>query len=281
MVFDYRGKIPIVRDSLQTYLSLPIKSASSWPGDIQQSLSSFFIEREQLQTENAALKREVASLKALIAHQTIREAEYRRLKNLFESTATRTQPVMIAELIDSQIDANKHQIEINKGSRDAVFEGQVVIDENGVVGQVTTLSAATAGVSLITDERQSIPVFVERNRLRMLARGSGSLDDLEMEFVSKYADVRVGDKIVTSGLGNRYPRGYGIAVITEVEVSPRSEFMQIHAKPLAALDKILEVLLIQSTSEEDEEDDSTQVATNNAAGAPENAVTNSTTEGEQ
>ncbi len=245
MVFDYQGRIPAVRNSVQTYFSLPVKSASAWPEDLQRHITGFFTGRAALQAENARLKKEVTWLKANLANQTVLEAEYRRLKRLFESTATRTRPVMIAEVLDSHIDANKHHIEINKGQNAQVFAGQVVIDENGVVGQVTAVSDNAAVVSLITDERQRIPVFIERNRLRMIARGSGDLSELEMEFVGKNADVRIGDKIVTSGLGNRYPRGYGIGVVTSVQVSPINEFMQVHAKPLAALDKILEVLLIQ------------------------------------
>ncbi len=244
MVLDYRGQIPVVRDNLQTYLSLPIKRASSWPESLSRSIGNTFAEHRQLRAENEALKREVAWLKANLANQTVLEAEYRRLKNLFQSTANSTRPVMIAEVLDSHIDASKHQIEINKGLNAKVFEGQVVIDENGVVGQVTSVTPEAAIVSLITDDRQLIPVFVERNRLRMIARGSGELNHLEMEFVSKAADVRIGDKIVTSGLGNRYPRGYSIGVITEVSASPASEFMHITAKPLAALDRVLEVLLI-------------------------------------
>lgn len=245
MVFDYRGSIPTLRNVLQSNLSVPIKKASAWPESVTHNIGTFFTDRDRLETENTRLKREVAWLKANLANQTVLEAEYRRLKSLFDSTAVSTRPVMIAEVIDSQIDANKHQIEINKGRRADVFEGQVVIDENGVVGQVTRLSDKSALVSLITDERQRIPVFIERNRLRMIARGSGDLTQLEMEFVNKNADVRVGDKIVTSGLGDRYPRGYGIGVVTAIESSPANEFMQVHAKPLAALDKVLEVLLIQ------------------------------------
>lgn len=244
MVFDYQKRISFLRDSIQNTLSIPLKTAASWPEGLQRNISEHLKSKHKLREENAKLRKEVTWLKANLANQTVLEAEYRRLKNLFESTATHTRPVMIAEVLDSQIDANKHQIEINKGQRDRAFEGQVVIDENGVVGQITTVTDKTAIVSLITDERQRIPVFIERNRLRMIARGSGNLHELEMEFVSKSADIRVGDKIVTSGLGDRYPRGYGIAMVTSVKSSPVSEFMQIHAKPLAALDRILEVLLI-------------------------------------
>lgn len=246
MVFDYKGKMPILRDIIQQNLSIPFKTAASWPQDLQASIGEYFTSQKILLEENNKLKKEIKWLKANLANQTVLEAEYRRLKSLFESTATHARPVMIAEVLDSQIDANKHQIEINKGDENEVFQGQIAIDEHGVVGQVSQLTRKTATISMITDERQRIPVFVERNRLRMIARGTGNLNELEMIFVAKGSDVRVGDKIVTSGLGNRYPRGYGIAIVTVVESSPVDEFMQIKAKPLALLDRILEVLLISS-----------------------------------
>ncbi|PID67017.1 MAG: rod shape-determining protein MreC [Gammaproteobacteria bacterium] len=246
MVFDYRGKIPAIREVIQQNLSIPFKTAASWPQELQTGVSQYFASQKKLLAENAKLKKDIRWLKANLANQTVLEAEYRRLKNLFESTATHSRPVMIAEVLDSQIDANKHQIEINKGTANEVFPGQIVIDENGVVGQVTQLTEKTATVSMITDERQRIPVFVERNRLRMFARGTGNLNELDIDFVAKGSDIRVGDKVVTSGLGERYPRGYGIAVITEVQSSPIDEFMQIKAKPLALLDRVLEVLLINS-----------------------------------
>ncbi|PIE45471.1 MAG: rod shape-determining protein MreC [Gammaproteobacteria bacterium] len=244
MVFDYQGKMPWMRSAILTYISVPVKTAAAWPGSMQRYFTELFVSQSQLQEENEKLKKEVSWLKATLANQTVLEAEHRRLKRLFDSAATRTRPVMIAEVLDSFIDANKHQIEINKGTNDGAFEGQIAIDEYGVVGQITQLTDKMAIIGLITDIRQRVPVFVERNRLRMIARGTGILDELEMEFVAKTADIRVGDKLVTSGLGERFPRGYGIAIVTEVENSPVSEFLQIKAKPLAALDKVLEVLLI-------------------------------------
>ncbi len=246
MVFDYRGKIPVVREAIQQGFSVPFKTAASWPQDLHASIDQYLTNQKLLLEENDKLKKEIRWLKANLANQTVLEAEYRRLKNLFESTATHSRPVMIAEVLDSQIDANKHQIEINKGKENEVFQGQIVIDENGVVGQVTQLTEKTSTVSMITDERQRIPVFVERNRLRMTSRGTGNLNELDIEFVAKGSDIRVGDKIVTSGLGGRYPRGYGIAIVSEVKSTPIDEFMQIKAKPLALLDRILEVLLISS-----------------------------------
>lgn len=252
IVLDFQRKIDFLRDGLQTGLSIPFKTAASWPESLETAIGSYFVNQKKLLDENTRLKEQVTWLKANLANQTVIEAEYRRLKKLFESTAAYTHPVMIAEVLDSQIDANKHQIEINKGSLAGAYDGQTVIDENGVVGQITSVSQKTAIVSFVTDARQRIPVFIERNRLRMISRGSGNLGEVEMMFVPKGSDVRIGDKVVTSGLGRRYPRGYGVAIVSDVQELPTDEFMQIQAKPLAALDRVLEVLLISPINIEDD-----------------------------
>lgn len=244
MIFDYQKKIPGLRNLIQDSFATPLKMAASWPHQLQGDIGSFFIDKKILEDENKNLKKQIIWLKAGLANQTVLEAELRRLKHLFDSNIIQTKPVLLAEVIDSQIDANKHQIEISKGLSNQLSEGQVATDENGVVGQITALSKHSSIISLITDERQRIPVFIKRNRLRLMARGSGNLNELEIEFVAKDTDIRVGDELVTSGLGKRYPRGYGVAVVSEVKQSPINEFLQVKAKPLAALDRILEILLI-------------------------------------
>jgi len=250
MVWDYRGQLPYLRSSLQNYVSIPIKTLSDWPTDLKNNISVFFVQQSALRTENEKLKKKVLWLKANLANQTVLEAEHRRLEQLLQSTVAETRPVMIAQVVDSYISASKQQIEVNKGRINNVFEGQVVIDANGVVGQVTKVYDKLSIVSLISDEAQRIPVFIERNRLRMILQGAGDLGDLTVNFVGKKADVRIGDKLVTSGLGGRYSRGYGVATITSVTRSPTDEFYDIHAEPLAALDKVLEVLMISKQAVE-------------------------------
>ncbi|MPV86423.1 rod shape-determining protein MreC [Ostreibacterium oceani] len=250
MVLDGQKRISFLRDSIQISLATPVKIASAWPATLVTSTRQYFVNKSALSQQNAELQKEVAWLKAGLANQSVLEAENRRLKQLLDSSANYNHPVQIAEVIDSFIDANKHQLEINKGTESGTSKGQVVIDENGLVGQVTEVNKQTAIVTLLSDVRQRIPVFVERNRLRMIARGSGDLNEIELAFVSKDADIRVGDKLVTSGLGGRYPRGYGIATVTQVSTNPISEFTDVRAKPLAALDRVLEVLLIAPKAEE-------------------------------
>ncbi|MGY0399960.1 MAG: rod shape-determining protein MreC, partial [Ostreibacterium sp.] len=137
MVLDYQGKILSVRNIIQQNFSIPLKIASTWPADLGQNISDYFSNKKNLLAGNNKLKQEVTWLKANLANQTVLEAENRRLKSLFQSTANQLRPVMIAELLDSQIDAKKHQIEINKGADDKVFKEQIVINDNAVVGQDT------------------------------------------------------------------------------------------------------------------------------------------------
>lgn len=262
LVLDHQGYLSKPRHYIQLTVTTPIKEIADWPGNSINYFDIFFTKQTSLIRENQEKDKEIAWLKASLADKTVLEAENRRLKLLFESTATHTRPVSIAEVVDSYIDSTRHEIEINKGSEHGTFVGQIVIDENGVLGQIIKNTQNTSTVALITDTRQRIPVFIERNRTRMIARGVGYLDELEMSFAALDADIRVGDKLVTSGLGGRFPRGYQIGEVTSVEKNPANQFTIVKAKPYAALDRVLEVLLIntQNNSSEDSTDNQTNSA---------------------
>lgn len=244
VVLDHQGRLPMLRHYIQLSITTPIKELANWPGNTVRYAGDFMNNQTVLIQENQEKDKEIAWLKASLANQSVLEAENRRLKLLFESTAEHTRPVSIAEVVDSYIDATRHEIEINKGFEHGTFIGQIVIDENGVLGQIIRNTQKTSIVALITDSRQRIPVFIERNRTRMIARGVGYLDELELSFAALDADIQIGDNLVTSGLGNRFPRGYQIGVVTRVEKNPANQFTEVKAKPYAALDRVLEVLLI-------------------------------------
>ncbi len=246
LVADHQGQLSIVRNSIQTTITTPIKRFSKWPQSSVAFVGDYFSKQSTLLEENRAQSKEIAWLKTRLANQTVLEAENRRLKMLFESTANQSRPVSIAEVTDSYIDSTRHEIEINKGSNQDAYVGQIVIDENGVVGQITRTTPNFSTVGLITDARQRIPVFIERNRTRLVASGTGYLDELELSFASVNADIRQGDKLVTSGLGGRFPRGYQIGEVTSIERNPANQYAIIKAKPYAALYRVLEVLLIDS-----------------------------------
>lgn len=247
---DQQNRFDDIKNDLNNAIVRPIKSSAKWPARFVSSIKDLSHDKAALLEEVRRQKSEITRLRAHLSNINTMAAENRRLKSLLESSAQFSRPVSISEVTDSLIDANRHQISLNKGAEQGVFVGQIVIDENGIVGQVTNLLDDSAVVDLITDTRQRVPVYVARNRLRMMAVGTGFLDELELKFVSKDADIRVGDVLVTSGLGKRFPRGYQVGVITSVDRNPADLFPVVRAKPVAALGKVLEVLLVSNSTEE-------------------------------
>jgi rod shape-determining protein MreC len=133
---------------------------------------------------------------------------------------------------------------IDKGTSSGIFVGQPVLDADAVMGQVVRTSPLTATVLLITDAAHSLPVQINRNGLRTVANGSGLIDQLSLPHLPKNADVRVGDLLVTSGLGGVFPPGYPVARIRAIRDDPGSHFATVLAEPTARLDRSHEVLLV-------------------------------------
>ena len=149
---------------------------------------------------------------------------------------------------------------INKGAINGVFEGQAVLDENGVVGQIMQVSSTNSRVLLIADVTHAIPVRNARNNVRLVVSGSGSLDELYIEHVPHSADLMVGDLLLSSGLGNVFPEGYPVAKITSIVRDETRPFAIIKAKPVAQLDRLKYLLLLWTDEQKAEkgQQDSTQ-----------------------
>ena len=151
---------------------------------------------------------------------------------------------MVAELLSVDSDPFSHQVLINKGALDGVYNGQPVINDQGVVGQVLHVGSTTSRVLLVTDSSHGIPVRVLRNDLRAIASGSGELDKLELRNLPRNTDIQVGDLLVTSGLGGRFPMGYPVAKISRFSYEEGKPFAEVKAVPLAALDRLRYLLLL-------------------------------------
>ena len=200
--------------------------------------------RTQLLEENARLRRENLVLQGRSHQMASLQAENVRLRALLNSSAMLRDDVLVAELIGVSPDPMRHLLVLNKGEQDGVFVGQPLIDADGLLGQIVEVSSISSRAMLITDATHSIPVQVNRNGVRAIAEGTGVLGMLEVHHVAATTDIREGDLLVTSGLGGRFPVGYPVAVVSEVERDPGQPFARILARPSAALDRSRHVLLV-------------------------------------
>jgi rod shape-determining protein MreC len=172
------------------------------------------------------------------------EAENMRLRELLDSSFKVGEKVLIAELLSVNLDPYKHQIVINKGKSNGVYPGQPLLDAKGVMGQMVHVGPYTSTAILITDSSHAIPVQVNRNGLRTIAIGSGTINRLELPYIPNNADIRPGDLLVTSGLGGHFPAGYPVAEVSAIQHDPGHTFSIVAATPMADLNRSREVLLV-------------------------------------
>ena len=156
---------------------------------------------------------------------------------------------MVAEIMSIASDPFSLQVVIDKGALDGVFEGQPVINELGVVGQVHFVGSTTSRVILIVDSNHAIPVRVARSDVRAIAEGSGNLRRLVLPNIPRSTDIQVGDLLLTSGLGQRFPEGYPVARITKFHYEEGNPYAEVVALPIVELDKIRHLLLLWPAEE--------------------------------
>ncbi len=219
-----------------------------WQGVASQfgSRTELVAENEKLQTENLLLQGRMQKLAALTEQNV-------RLRELLNSSALVNEKVEVAELIGMDPNPFTHRIIINKGERDGVVLGQPVLDARGLMGQVVELMPYTSRVLLLTDTTHSIPVQVNRNGLRAIASGTGNPERLELRHVADTADIKEGDLLVSSGLGQRFPAGYPVATVKEVIHDSGQPFAIVRAVPTAALNRSRYLLLVFSDNRTAEE----------------------------
>ncbi len=246
MTVDHRQHhLEAVRAALSAAL-FPLQYLVNLPTEAGGWLAEGFNTRMGLLRENAALREQQLLLRARLQKFAALQAENARLRKLLESSSKVGERVLIAELLAVDLDPNKHQVLINKGGRQGVYVGQPVLDAAGVMGQILHTGPVSSTAILITDPNHALPVQVNRNGLRAIAVGTGSLNRLELPHLPNNVDIRVGDLLITSGLGGRFPPDYPVAVVSEVLQDPGSPFAAVAATPTARLDRSREVLLVWS-----------------------------------
>ena len=250
MAMDQRGHyVPRLR-SQADYLVEPVYHVMEWPVRALRNLFGQLQSRRSLRHDNKALREQLLSQQgALQRLQTLTE-ENRRLRALIEGAAGQVFEFQFAELVRVDLDPFSHKVMVDRGSSDGVEIGQAVIDGAGVMGQVEQVHPHFSTIRLISDPNHALPVQINRTGLRTIAFGSGVTGALKLSSVPRQADIREGDLVVTSGLGDRFPGGYPVATVTAIDREEGNTFVAVEAMPLAALDRGREVLLIHSPAVE-------------------------------
>ncbi len=244
MTIDHRQHhVETVRSALSVVV-YPFQYLVNLPVEMGQWVVNSLVTRESLLKENARLREEHLLLSSKLQKFAALEVENQRLNELLESSFKVGERVLVAELLAVELERFQRQIVINKGSREGAFNGQPVVDAAGIMGQIVHVGPFSSTVMLITDASHAIPVQVNRNGLRAVAIGTGATNNLELEYIPNNADIRVGDLIVSSGLGSRFPPGYPVGQVTRVAIDPGEPFAKVTAIPSAKLDRSREVLLV-------------------------------------
>jgi len=221
---------------LQIFADLPV-NLGGWASE---NVSS----RNQLIRENSQLREQQLIMQARLLKMAALETENRRIRALLQSTEILDEEVLIGEILAVDMDPYRHQVLIDKGSQHGAYDGQPLVDAYGVAGQLVETGPISATAMLITDPNHALPIELNRNGLRSVARGSGKPGLLELPYLPNASDIKVGDLLVTSGLGGRFPPGYPVALVTQVRRQPGEGFMQVFAQPTAKLDRNRQILLV-------------------------------------
>jgi len=259
MIVDHhQDHLTRVRELLSLAL-YPLNVAVDLPYRTWHSLSEAVADRGDLLQENTDLKRRLTIAEYRLQNLTALELENDRLRDLLDTSSELGEDrVLVAEIMAVDLEY-RQRIVINRGSVDDVCVGQPLLDAGGVVGQVERVSPMTSEALLITGVDHAIPVAIERNGLRTTAHGSGDSGELRLPFLTNNADVEVGDRLVTSGLGGIFPAGRPVGIIKSIEQRPNESFAEVTARPVASLDRDQEVLLVWNESSGGCPDQVTQV----------------------
>jgi rod shape-determining protein MreC len=227
----------------------PLLAVAGWPGHIAERLREDAGTLSQLGDENRRLRNELLVNNARMARMTTIAADNARLRSLLDAAQRGNLDVQLAPILDVDLDPSRQRLVLDAGSRDGVSAGQIVIDAGGLLGQVIDVTPMHSTVLLLTDPDHAVPVAIARSGVRLVAYGRGRSDNLALESIPLSSDVKVGDLVVTSGLGGRFPPGFPVGTITALRPDESRSFLLGDLQPAAQLDRGRDVLLLRSVPE--------------------------------
>ena len=221
----------------------PLEVVANAPSEWTRDMKKYFSEHNQLVQENYALKQQAFEHQVMLQRLNTIQAENGHLRTLLNGNVPIQPKAILGEISHMGRDPFTHTVVVNRGSQHNIKAGQAVVDSKGVIGQVTRVYPFTSEVTLITDKELSIPIQIERNQLRAIAFGEGN-NTLDIPYLPTNVDIKVGDKLVTSGIDGVYPAGLAVAVVTKILQNQESPFAKIVSTPVAEVNNHLQLLLL-------------------------------------
>ncbi len=222
----------------------PIWALAGVPGRVGASVKDNAASHNQLVAENRELRNQLLVANARLTRLQTAALDNAQLRELLNVAERNGLDVQLAPILDIDLDPVRQRLVLDSGSRAGVHVGQAVIDSGGLMGQVIAVTPAHSTVLLLTDPDHAVPVAVARNGVRLIVYGRG--DRLELRDIPLSAGVEVGDEIVTSGLGGRFPAGFPVGKIIKLRPDDTHAFLVGELEPAAKLDRGRNVLLLRS-----------------------------------
>ncbi len=215
--------------------------------------------KEALRRENIKLRAELVQAHAKLQQQDYVLAHNARLQGILSVSNSEQFTLKLAQVIGTDSNPTKQVIVLNQGASDGVKVGQTVIDENGIIGQVINVYPNTSRLLLITDDKQSVSVIIKRTGQRAVVSGKGYPDELSLDYIFKTSDVRLGDELISSGLGGRMPAGYRVGRVAHIDTQQTDDnFIDIDVTPAANFVNNSYVLILQDNNPQDKRQQSSK-----------------------
>lgn len=238
-------------ETIRSVLALPIQplqrlatSIYTQPGIWWDELGTYLDSQDSHLNENKQLREQHIFNAAKLQQMEALLTENVQLRELFDLTQRVDFKMQMAEIVYFERDIFKRKVTVDKGSRKNIVPGQVVIDETGIVGQVTRVYPWLSEITLITDKDHAVPIQVLRTGLRAVVFGSGDIGNLSLRYLPLSSDIKIDDVLVTSGIDGTYPPGLPVAKITQIERDPAYPFARISCVPLAGVDRERQLMII-------------------------------------
>jgi len=232
----------------RTTLSVPIHALqrlATLPVNLWQQAGAYLVIQGSLVRDHAQLLQQQRTVDtAQLQQLQVLQTENEHLRNLLQVQQKANYAMQLAEIVYVGRDIFQRKLLLDKGAQAGVLAGQVVMDDSGIVGQVTRVYPWLSEVTLITDKDHAVPIQVLRNGLRTVVFGSGNIGELTLRYMPISADIQEGDVLVTSGIDGTYPPGLPVARVTRIERDPAYPFARVQCAPIAGVDRQRQLLIV-------------------------------------